>query len=40
MDGTLLNSAHEITPFMREVLNRADRAWKVIALCMGRCLSE
>ena len=40
MDGTLLNSAHEITPFTREALNRADRAGKVIALCTGRCLSE
>ena len=40
MDGTLLNSDHEITPFTREALNRADRAGKVIALCTGRCLSE
>ena len=40
MDGTLLNSAHEITPFTREALNRADAAGKVIALCTGRCLSE
>jgi Cof subfamily protein (haloacid dehalogenase superfamily) len=40
MDGTLLNSKHEITPFTREALNRADAAGKVIALCTGRCLSE
>ena len=40
MDGTLLNSAHEITPFTRDALNRADGAGKVIALCTGRCLSE
>lgn len=40
MDGTLLNSAHEITPFTRDALNRADAAGKVIALCTGRCLSE
>ena len=40
MDGTLLNSAHLITPFTRDALNRADAAGKVIALCTGRCLSE
>ena len=40
MDGTLLNSDHETTPFTREALNRADAAGKVIALCTGRCLSE
>ena len=40
MDGTLLNSANEITPFTRRALNRADAAGKVIALCTGRCLSE
>ncbi len=40
MDGTLLNTAHEITPFTRDALNRADAAGKVIALCTGRCLSE
>lgn len=40
MDGTLLNSYHEITPYTREALNRADRAGKVVALCTGRCLSE
>lgn len=40
MDGTLLNSAHEITPFTCRALNRADAAGKVIALCTGRCLSE
>ena len=40
MDGTLLNSAHETTPFTREALNRADAEGKVIALCTGRCLSE
>ena len=40
MDGTLLNSAHGITSFTRDALNRADGAGKVIALCTGRCLSE
>lgn len=40
MDGTLLNSDHEITPFTRDALDRADRAGKVVALCTGRCLSE
>lgn len=40
MDGTLLNSAHEITPFNRQALSRADAAGKVVALCTGRCLSE
>ena len=40
MDGTLLNSTHEITPFTRAALNRADAAGKVVALCTGRCLSE
>lgn len=40
MDGTLLNSTHEITPFTRDALNRADAAGKVVALCTGRCLSE
>ena len=40
MDGTLLNSAHEITSFTRDALNRVDAAGKVIALCTGRCLSE
>ena len=40
MDGTLLNSAHETTPFTRQALSRADAAGKVIALCTGRCLSE
>ena len=40
MDGTLLNSAHRITPFTRDALTRADAAGKVVALCTGRCLSE
>jgi len=40
MDFTLLNSNHEITPFTRRALRRADEAGKVIALCTGRCLSE
>ncbi len=40
MDGTLLGSNHETTPYTREVLARAAAAGKVIALCTGRCLSE
>ena len=40
MDGTLLSSDHELTPFTRNVLVRAADAGKVIALCTGRCLSE
>ena len=40
MDGTLLNSYHETTPFTRTALSRAAEAGKVIALCTGRCLSE
>lgn len=40
MDGTLLNTAHETTPFTRRALSRAAEAGKVIALCTGRCLSE
>ena len=40
MDGTLLNSDHETTPFTRDALRRADEAGKVVALCTGRCLSE
>ena len=40
MDGTLLNTAHELTPYTREVLARAAGAEKVLALCTGRCLSE
>ena len=40
MDGTLLNTAHQITPYTREVLHRAALAGKVTALCTGRCLSE
>ena len=40
MDGTLLNSAHAITPYTRDALRRAAEAGKVTALCTGRCLSE
>ena len=40
MDGTLLNSNNEISPYTMEVLRRADEAGKVIALCTGRALSE
>lgn len=40
MDGTLLNSEHEITPYSRAVLRRASEAGKAVALCTGRCLSE
>lgn len=40
MDGTLLGTNHETTPYTRQVLTRAAEAGKVIALCTGRCLSE
>ena len=40
MDGTLLNTDHETSPFTRQALTRAAEAGKVIALCTGRCLSE
>ena len=40
MDGTLLNTAHELTPYTREALRRASAAGRIMALCTGRCLSE
>ena len=40
MDGTLLNTAHETTPYTRAALARVDRAGKVVALSTGRCLAE
>lgn len=40
MDGTLLNSAHEASPYTCEVLRRAAEAGKLIALSTGRCYSE
>ena len=40
MDGTLLNSDHDTTPYTREVIRRAGDAGKVVALATGRCLSE
>ena len=40
MDGTLLNSHHETTPYTREVIRRAAEAGKVVALSTGRCMSE
>lgn len=40
MDGTLLNSDHDTTPYTREVIRRAGSAGKVVALATGRCLSE
>ena len=40
MDGTLLNSAHEITPYTRAVIARAAAAGKIVALSTGRCLTE
>ena len=40
MDGTLLNTDHETTPYTREVLERVARAGKVVALSTGRCLTE
>lgn len=40
MDGTLLNSAHDTTPYTRAVIARAAAAGKIIALSTGRCLTE
>lgn len=40
MDGTLLNSRHEISDYTRRVLNRAGAAGYQIALATGRCVSE
>lgn len=40
MDGTLLNSEHQISDGTRDVIARAAEAGGVIALCTGRCLSE
>ena len=40
MDGTLLNTAHQVTPYTREVLRECAEAGKVITLSTGRCLSE
>lgn len=40
MDGTLLNSSHETTPYTRNVIHRAAEAGKIVALSTGRCLSE
>ena len=40
MDGTLLNSDHETTPYTREVIARAAAAGKIVALSTGRALSE
>lgn len=40
MDGTLLNTAHEMTPYTREVIARATEKGRVIALSTGRAFSE
>lgn len=40
MDGTLLNSDHETTPYTRAVIARAAAAGKIVALSTGRALSE
>ena len=40
MDGTLLNTAHQVSPHSREVLKACAEAGKLIALSTGRCLSE
>lgn len=40
MDGTLLNSDHETTPYTRAVIERAAAAGKIVALSTGRALSE
>lgn len=36
MDGTLLNSTHEITPFTQKILREVDAAGCKIVLCTGR----
>jgi len=40
MDGTLLNTEHETTPYTRDVIRRAADAGKIAAISTGRCLSE
>ena len=40
MDGTLLNTAHEMTPYTREVIARATEKGRVIVLSTGRAFSE
>ena len=40
MDGTLLNTAHEMTPYTRGVIARAAEKGRIIALSTGRCFSE
>lgn len=40
MDGTLLNTAKQITPYTLRVLARAARSGAVVALCTGRSISE
>ena len=40
MDGTLLNTCHEVTPHTREVLEQVVREGCLIALSTGRCMSE
>ena len=40
MDGTLLNTSHEISDYSRAVLERAAKAGKLLALSTGRSYSE
>ena len=40
MDGTLLNTAHEMTPYTREGIARATEKGRVIVLSTGRAFSE
>lgn len=40
MDGTILNTDHEVTAFTRAAFQRVADAGGVLALCTGRCLSE
>lgn len=40
MDGTLLNSAHEVTLHTRRAMERAVSQGHIMALSTGRCLSE
>lgn len=40
MDGTLLNSDHQTTPYTRNVIRKAADSGKIAAISTGRCLSE
>ena len=40
MDGTLLNSQKQISPYTREMIQRAVEAGKEVVLSTGRCIPE